>query len=326
MNDSSLKMGILSTAAINELIIQGASRAASTDIAAVASRDRHRAEKYAENHGIAASYGDYESLINDPALDAIYISLPNSMHVEWTMRSLRAGKHVLCEKPLTRAFEDARRMFELAHELDLVLMEAFMWRHSPQTRAMLQLIEEGAVGAVRLMRAAFSYTTTDPADIRLDAALEGGALMDVGCYCVHAMRLLAGEPERLFAEQVLGETGVDMRLAGTLRFQGDVLGQFDTGFDLPVRDELEIIGAEGSLFIDDPWHARKPIIALRRKDRTESRQCEVADSYQLQLEDFERAVRKRQKPLLGRDDALGQALAIESLYRSAATGEAITLR
>jgi predicted dehydrogenase len=239
------------------------------------------------------------------------------MHVEWTTRALEAGKHVLCEKPLTRKVADAERAFDAAEQAGRHLMEAFMYRHHPQTSRLTQLAEEGAVGELRLVRAAFSFTVDSPTNIRVIAELDGGALMDVGCYCVSGARLLAGEPDQVQGEQVLVQGGVDVRFAGTMRFARDVIGQFDCGLDLPVRDELEVIGSEGSLFLDDPWHARSPVIELRRDGETERIEVELADSYQLELEDLSDAIRGEAEPLLGRADAVGQARTIEALYRSA---------
>jgi D-xylose 1-dehydrogenase (NADP+, D-xylono-1,5-lactone-forming) len=138
--------------------------------------------------------------------------------------------------------------------------------------------------------------------------------MDVGCYCVSAMRLLAGEPERCTGEQILASTGVDVRFTGTLRFPGDVVGHFDCGFDLPGRSGLEVVGSEGTLSVADPWHARQPAIELRRGDDTERIEVPDANRYQLQLENFSDAIRGVGAPLLGREDALGQARAIAALY------------
>jgi predicted dehydrogenase len=196
-------------------------------------------------------------------------------------------------------------------------MEGFMYRHHPQTAGLEALVAEGAIGRPQLIRAAFSFTAEDPSNIRLLAELDGGALMDVGCYCVSISRLLAGEPWKVHGEHVLGQGGVDVRFAGTMRFEDDVIGQFDCGLDLPVRDELEVFGSEGSLFLDDPWHCRTPLIELRRDGQTERIEIEPADSYQLELENLSDAIRGEATPLLGRDDALGQARTIEALYRAA---------
>ena len=314
----SVAWGILSTARINRLVLAGARKSERVAVVAVASRDGARAQAYAREQGIERAYGSYEALLADDAIEAVYISLPNSLHVEWSIRALEAGKHVLCEKPLTQSVADAKRAFDAAERAGRHLMEAFMYRHHPQTARLAQLVEENAVGELQRVRAAFSFTVENATNIRLLAELDGGALMDVGCYCVNGARLLAGEPDQVHGEQVLGPAGVDVRFAGTMRFPGDVTAQFECGLDLPFRDELEVAGSDASLFLDDPWHCRSPLIELRRDGETEQIEIEPADSYQLELENLSDAIRGEGTPLLGRDDALGQARTIEALYRSAA--------
>jgi predicted dehydrogenase len=320
-----VKWGILSTARINRLFIAGARQSPEVEIVAVASRDRSRAESYAAEHGIGRAHGSYEALLADPEVEVIYISMPNSMHIEWTVRALEAGKHVLCEKPLSRRGADVDRAFGIAERRGRLLMEAFMYRHNPQTRRLIQLIEQGAIGRLRVIRSAFSFAACDPTNIRLSAALEGGALMDVGCYCVSSTRLIAGEPVRVSAEQVIGGDGVDVAFAATMRFNDDVLGHFDAGLALATRDELEVVGEAGSLFLDDPWHCRAPVIELRRDDHVQRIEVEVTDSYRLQAENMSAAARGEASPLLGRDDAAGQARAIEALYEAADSGRTVTL-
>ena len=184
---------------------------------------------------------------------------------------------------------------------------------------------DGAVGRLRLIRASFAFNAADPGDIRLRSDLDGGGLMDVGCYCVSGARALAGsEPERVHAEHVWGGRGVDVAMVATLRFPGDVLATFDCGMSYAARDELEAVGDEGSLFLDDPWHGREAVIEVRRADRsTERVETGPANSYALELQNFEAAVRGDAPPLLGRDDALAQARAIAALYRSADEGRPI---
>ncbi len=320
-----VKWGIMSTARINRLFIAGARQAADVEIAAVASRDRSTAERYAREHGIAQAHGSYEALLDDDSIEALYISLPNSMHVEWSIRALEAGKHVRCEKPLSRRAEEVEQAFDVAERNDRLLMEAFMYRHNPQTKRLKELADGGTVGRVRLIRGAFSFHTASDSDVRLSTGLAGGALMDVGCYCVSGARLLAGEPERVSAEQVLGGDGVDIVFAGTMRFAGDVLAHFDAGLALDSRDELEIVGEDGSLFLDDPWHCRTPVIELRRQDGTELIELEPADSYGLEAENFSRAIRGQEPALLGREAAVGLARTIAALYEAAETGRVVTL-
>src|SRR5712691_3156482 len=156
-----VRWGIISTARINRLVLAGAALSAEVEVVAVASRDLTKAESYAREHGIERAHGSYEELLEDADVDAVYISLPNALHVEWATRALEAGKHVLCEKPLGRRAADVEALFDTAEASDRFLMEAFMWRHNPQTKRLQELVEEGAVGDLRLVRAAFSFPLTD---------------------------------------------------------------------------------------------------------------------------------------------------------------------
>jgi xylose dehydrogenase (NAD/NADP) len=323
--NATVRWGFLSTANINDKLLAGAAESDRVDVVAVASRDAARAEAYARERGIGRAYGSYEELLADPDVEAVYISLPNSLHVEWSIRALEAGKHVLCEKPLSRRPQDVERAFDVAEQSDRLLMEAFMYRHNPQTAKLEELVGGGAIGRLRLVRAAFSFPLADAGNVRLDASLDGGGLMDVGCYCIGGARLLGGEPERVYGEQVANESGVDELFTGTMRLPGDVLAQFDSGLVLPERDELEAIGEDGSLFLDDPWHCQKPVIELRTAGGMEEIAVERADSYRLQLENMSDAIRGEAELLLSREDALGQARAIDALYRSAAEGRPVNL-
>ena len=321
--DGAVRWGFLSTANINDKLLPGAKASPDVEVVAVASRGPGRAEAYARERGIERAHGSYEELLADPKIEAVYISLPNSLHVEWSIRALEAGKHVLCEKPLTRHPEDVERAFDTAERTGRILMEAFMYRHNPQTKRLVELVEGGVIGRLRLIRAAFSFPLADATNVRLSAELEGGGLMDVGCYCVSGARLLGGEPQSVYGEQVDAPSGVDELFTGTLRFPGGVLAEIDCGLVLPGRDELEAIGEEGSIFLDDPWHSRTPLIEVRREEGTERIELEPEDSYRLQLENMSAAIRGRAEPLLGREDALGQARTIAALYRSAEEGRPV---
>ncbi|MGH3102689.1 MAG: Gfo/Idh/MocA family protein [Gaiellaceae bacterium] len=312
-----VRWGLLSTARINGLVLAGARLSDRADVVAVASRDGARAQAYAHEHGIERAHASYEALLEDPDVEAVYISLPNALHVEWTIRALEAGKHVLCEKPLSRRPEEVEQAFDAAEWADRFLMEAFMYRHHPQTKRLKELVDEGAIGELRLVRTAFSFPLVDLANVRMQPGLDGGSLMDVGCYCVSGTRLLAGEPEHVEGQQVLAGSGVDVRFAGTMRFPGEVLAHFDCGFDLPVRSGFEAAGSEGSLVLADPWHCRDAGIDLHRGEDVERIEVEAADSYRLELENLGDAIGGEREPLLGREDALGQARALDALYRSA---------
>jgi len=318
--DSRVKWGIVSTANINQKVIPGAQASDKVDLVAVASRDRARAEAYAREWEIPRAYGSYEALLADPDVEAVYISLPNTMHAEWSVKALEAGKNVLCEKPFTRHPEEVDAAFDTAERTGRLLAEAFMYRHNPQTQRLVELVSAGAIGELRLVRSTFSYPLYDTGNIRLSTELEGGALMDVGCYCVSGSRLLGGEPVAVHGDAWYGPTGTDWVFAGVLRFPNGVLATFDCGTALPNRDELEAVGSEGSLFLDDPWHCVDPVIELRRDGSVERIELERVDSYRIELENLSDAIRGEAEPLLGREDAMGQARTLQALHDDAFRG------
>jgi predicted dehydrogenase len=312
-----VKWGIISTADINRKVLPGAQSSDEVELLAVGSRDLERARTFASQCGI--------EVLADPDVEAVYIPLPNTLHCEWSIRALEAGKHVLCEKPMSRHPAAVEEAFDAAERSGRFLTEAFMYRHNPQTKRLQELVEDGAIGELRVIRSAFSYSLLDTDNIRLRTDVEGGALMDVGCYCVSGSRLLGGEPDSVYGQQFIGPSGTDWVFAGMMRFPGDVIATFDCGTTLPNRDELEAIGTEGSLFLDDPWHCITPVIELRRDGGVELIEVERRDSYRLEFEDLGAAIRTGRQPLLGRADAVAQATVIEALFRAAETGRPVEL-
>jgi D-xylose 1-dehydrogenase (NADP+, D-xylono-1,5-lactone-forming) len=313
-----VRWGLLSTARINTAILTGAAQTETTEIVAVASRDQARADAYAREHGLERAHGSYEALLEDGDIDVVYNSLPNGLHVEWSIRALEAGKHVLCEKPLDKRPDEVERAFDAADANGRLLMEAFMYRHHPQTLKAAELVEGGAIGELRQLRSRFSFTLRDEADVRMLPELDGGSLMDLGCYCISMQRVLAGEPELVFGRQRTAATGVDVGFAGILEFAGHVLGEFHCGFDLPESNGLEAVGSDGMLVVPDPVRCRDPHVEVNG----ERVDVEDVDRYCLQVKNFSEAVRGRGRPLLGREDALAQARTIAALYRSAGSGKA----
>jgi D-xylose 1-dehydrogenase (NADP+, D-xylono-1,5-lactone-forming) len=318
-------MGILATGFIVEKVLPSALASDGVEVAAIASRSKDRARAVADSGGIAEAYGSYKELLASDLVDAVYVALPNSLHVEWCLAAIRSGKHVICEKPLARDPSEVERVFDAAGEAGLVVTEAFMYRHHPQTRKLASLLASGDIGDVQTIRAAFSFPVADPANIRLRADLQGGSLMDLGCYCISALRLLGGEPESVYGDQVTGPSGVDERFYGTVRLQTGAIAHFESGF--VSRDaELTFVGSAGVATVRDPWHCRQPQIELRRPDGTSERiDVDAADSYRLQFEDFAAAVSGESPALLSRTDAVAQARVIDALYRSAQLHEPVRL-
>ena len=322
-----IRWGVLSTASIARLVIEATRRAERAEFVAVASRDGARARAFADELGLELSFGSYEELLASDRVDAVYVALPVSMHSDWTVRSLQAGKHVLCEKPFATSPEDAARCFDAAEAAGRRCIEGLMWRHHPQTTLARRLVGDGATGRLAMVRAALSVRV-EPGDIRRSAGLGGGALGDLGCYCVSAIRLFAGEPERVHAAQVLdGPGGVDLRLAATLELPGGVLAQLDIGLDLTRRDELELIGTEGRLTLPDPWLCRSDHLVLDRDGRGERIPVDPDgtwaltdpdhDVYRIEFDTVSAAIADGDEPAFGRADAVAQAVTLQALARSA---------
>jgi predicted dehydrogenase len=312
-----VRIGLLSTANISRVVLDARSDDAAFDVVAVGSRELGRAEAYAREHGIERAHGSYDDLLADDGVDAVYIALPNALHHEWTMRALAAGKHVLCEKPYTRRPEQVDEAWDEAGRHGLVLTEGFMWRHGAQTRLALDLLPR--IGELQAIRAAFSFRMTREVDVRLQAAIGGGSVYDVGCYCISGVRLLAGrEPERAYAERAMRD-GVDWRFTGMLRF-GDVVATFHAGFTAD-HQQLEAIGSDGTLTIPRPFTQPTGVVVVNGEEM----RVEPGNPYRAELDDFCAAIRGERKPLLGRSDMAGQAKALDALLRSAESGLAVAL-
>ena len=312
-----IRLALASTAAINDALLGGASESLLVEVIGVGSRERARAEAYAQERGLERAYGSFDELLADADVEAVYIALPNALHVGWAVRALEAGKHVLSEKPLTRDPREAERAFDAAERAGRILMEGFMYRHHPQTKRLVQLVRDGELGELRLVRSHFSFTLRRPRDVRWDRELGGGSLLDLGCYCTNLMRTLAGEPERVYAEQITAPSGVDVRFAATLRFAGGALGHFDCAFDLPRRIGFEAVGSEGSATMLQPFAEDEVTLEVRRGDELVSSETERANRYGLEVDNFARAIAGEEPPLLDRRDSIGQARALDALLRSA---------
>jgi xylose dehydrogenase (NAD/NADP) len=323
----------MSTANINDRILAAARNSDRIEITAVGSRNLAKATAYARKHGLPTAHGTYDDLLADPTIEAVYISLPNHMHIEWTIRALKAGKHVLCEKPLCRDPSRASEAFDVADASQRVLSEAFMWRHHPQTRKATELIESGAIGSVTGISCFLGFdlarewnlSRADGApnpdawhrDVRMSPAYEGGALMDVGTYCVNAIRLFGGEPKRVMATQEFSTTGVDLRTKGLIECDSGARAQFECSFVDPRTERLEISGEHGRLVVHTPFMCREPRLDIVADGRRQSIPVATPDPYRLELENLSDSIRGKTAPLLGRQDAIPQALALAALQQSA---------
>jgi D-xylose 1-dehydrogenase (NADP+, D-xylono-1,5-lactone-forming) len=312
-----VRLGLLTTARINGVVLGARSDDAPFDVVAVGSRDLGRAEAYAREHGIERAHGSYDELLADDGVDAVYIALPNAFHHQWTTRALAAGKHVLCEKPYTRRPEQVGEAWDEAERRGLVLTEGFMWRHGAQTALALELLPR--IGELQAIRATFSFRMTRDVDVRLESAIGGGSVYDVGSYCVSGVRLLAGrEPDRAYAESQLRDD-VDWRFTGMLRF-GDVVATFHAGFTAD-HQQLEAIGSEGTLTVPRPFTHPTGVVAVNGEEI----RVEPGNPYRAELDDFCAAIRGEREPLLGRSDMAGQARALDALLRSAESGSVVSV-
>lgn len=250
-----LRWGILGTGNIARQFAAGVLGTGRCELAAVGSRTEASAKAFAAQFKTPVALGSYDALINDPSYDALYLSLPNTMHHEWTLKALRAGKHVLCEKPISVTLAEAQEMFDVAQKAGRVLIEAFMYRAHPQTHKALEIVRSGAIGNVRLIRTSFCYRVRKTeGNIRFDASLAGGALMDVGCYCLNFSRLFAGtEPETLHAVSRRHETGVDEQTTVVAGFPGGVHAEFTVGMMTQADNTAYVCGDEGYIKIPVPW-------------------------------------------------------------------------
>jgi D-xylose 1-dehydrogenase (NADP+, D-xylono-1,5-lactone-forming) len=264
----SLRWGILGCARITRRgLVPGIAKSSGSRLVALGSRDLATAESWAREFGVDRAYGSYEEVIADPNVQAVYVPLPNEIHREWVERAATAGKHVLCEKPLALDAVEAEAMVEHCRRAGVILIEAFMWPHQPRAAVLRKLVNDGAIGDLRLIRSSFSFPI-DMTDWRLDASRGGGALWDVGCYGVSTARYFAeSEPTAIRARAHFGETGVDLSVAATLEFPGHVLAQIDCSFEQPFRCTYELVGTRGVIEVPDAYlPPAQPVAYLRKPD------------------------------------------------------------
>ena len=324
--DKKIRWGIISTARIGEgSVIPSIHNASNSEVVAVASRDLEKAKAFASRNGIPKAYASYEELIADPDIDAIYNPLPNSLHREWSIRCAEGGKHVLCEKPLAGNAQDAQSMVDAFNQRNLLLAEAFMYRFHPQTQTVKQMLEDDAIGKIVLVQASFSFVIGDENDVRLDKDLEGGSLLDVGCYCVNVTRYLLGE-EPIEVKAMANMADVDETLVGLMRFPSGALAHFDCSFRAHMTQTVEIRGTHGRIFVEkayvpfrpDPdadviiryWSSKPPV----EKHTYEEIKVPKPDQYQLMVEDFADAILNNRPPKFSIEDSVAQMRAIDILY------------
>lgn len=322
-----LRWGLLSTAKINRALIEGISHSNSSQVAAVASRSADKANAYAHEWNIPESYGSYEALLADPNIDVIYVSLPNSLHVEWTVKAAQAGKHVLCEKPIALSPDRVDEILAAASENGVFVAEAFMYRHHPQTLKVKEIVESGALGDVQLIRGDFSFQLKNPENVRWDAELGGGSVWDIGCYPIsYARYVLDAEPEEVFGWQLSSPTEVDVSFTGQMRFGKDVHAQFFSSFQTPLRSRIEIIGSEGSLDVPEPYKpGERENLYLNKQGRIETISVKGQHLYLGEVQDMENAILHGGQLRLSLTDSKNNVTVISALLESAAQGKSVFL-
>ncbi|GAA5180003.1 hypothetical protein GCM10025771_23530 [Niveibacterium umoris] len=308
---ATVKWGLLGAARIAERALIPAIRAAGGRIVALGCRDEARGKAFAQHHDIARVQ-TYLELVQDPEIDAVYIGLPNSAHLPWALAALAAGKHVLCEKPLTLNANQVAQLQAAQRIHGRVAMEAFMYRFHPVIERLHTLVRDGAIGPVRLMRGAFAFILDKPDDPRWDPALGGGALYDVGCYPIDLMRHLTGElPDVLAAQASYTDRGVDHAVSALMNF-GDVHAHMDCGFTLPFHQSFEVIGSHGALRIDHPFLNTHVETALTVGNDVE--RFPPTDAYLLMVAHFQRVIRLEEPQRYPLDDSRAQAEAIDRVF------------
>jgi xylose dehydrogenase (NAD/NADP) len=318
-----VRWGVLSAANIGVKRVSPAIVASTNgQLTAIASRNPHRARDLYAFVPDAKIYDSYDALLDDPSIEAIYNPLPNALHAEWTIRALRAGKHVLCEKPMAVTAEQGVTMMQAARDANRLLMEAFMYRFHPQTVWALDQIAAGRIGNVKLVRSSFAFSVSSrPQDIRLQGVLAGGSLMDVGCYPINVCRAVYGRTPISVGARVYVPEGseVERYTNAVLDFDNGCFGLIDSSFELPGRQLTEIIGDAGSITIPVPFTPahEKTTVILDVVGQTVQQHFAPIDQYRLEVEHFASCIRYGHQPFLSLEETIENLATIEAIYQSA---------
>ena len=324
-----INWGILGTGRIAGIFAEGLAQSTTGTLVAVASRTQESADAFAQTHKIEKGYATYDELLADPEVDAVYLAMPHPMHAEWAIKAADAGKHILCEKPMTLNHPEGMAVVEAAHRNDVFLMEAFMYRCHPQTARLVELVREGSIGDVRVIESNFSFNTDADASHRLiSSELGGGGILDVGCYAVSMARLLAGAATgKPFADpidvhaagHIDPRTGTDAYAAALLRFEGDILAQVSCGVRLQRESSVRIWGTQGNIRVPSPWFpgsngTTAEIIVERKGQESETIHVEApAGLYTLEADTVAAHLDDRQAPTMPWADSLGNLQTLDRL-------------
>jgi D-xylose 1-dehydrogenase (NADP+, D-xylono-1,5-lactone-forming) len=330
-----LRIGVLGAAKIARAFIAGVAGSKRVAVTTVASRDLAKALAFANDTGLPRALGSYEALLADPEIDAIYNPLPNSMHAEWSIRAVEAGKHVLCEKPLAMSANEARAMFAAAAKHGRYLVEAYPYRSQPQTLKLAELIKEGAIGKVQLIRSSFGVYFEDISNIRLRPEVGGGSLLDAGSYSVSLALLVAGAvPTRVHAVQQLASTGVDISMVATLEFASGILAQVSSSFATSYHRHALISGDNGSIetaYLNHPPIGGPAVLHLKRgkmvTDPTEAITTADGNGFLFEADAFQKLVAHGPAAWNGAtpEQSVDIAATLEAMGQSARTGQTVSL-
>jgi xylose dehydrogenase (NAD/NADP) len=324
-----LRWGIIGPGRIAPRLVRAVGACPRGELGAVASRDPDRAASFAAEHGIARSFGSYDALLASPEVDVVYISLPNHLHADWTIRALESGKHVLCEKPLALTVKDVDAIRAASDRSGRIAVEAFMYLHHPQILRALELARDGALGPLELVNGTFSFLIGHPGDPRIDPAMGGGSLWDVGCYPVSLARRVAGEePVQVAAFARFDERGVDRTFIGQLHFPGGLLAQFDSGFAAPDRERIEIVGRDATLVLGSPFlpapDGPPPTLTLWHGREATTIDVASVDHYHAEVEDLTAAILDGTPPRIDLDFSRGNIATLVKLDRAARSSHGST--
>lgn len=329
-----LKWGLLSTAKINDALIDPIKQSERSQLVAVASRNLEKAQAYAQEKDIPNAYGSYEDLLADPDIDAIYNPLPNTLHCEWTVKAAEAGKHVLCEKPITPTLAELDQIEAAATANTVTVFEAFMHLHHPQTLKVKEMIQAGQLGHLQTINSWFAYylPPENKDNIRLNPHLAGGSLWDVGVYpnSLAIVMAQAGPPVEVWASQVIGETGVEVYLVGQMNFANGTVAQISSGFRSPFREGAQIVGTDGTIQISEPWKPHlsgngSQLLFSTKEGTTETIHIPHSDPYLHEVQAMEACVLDNAEPIVPLSLSRDFLRSVLALYQSAQSGQPVTL-
>ena len=325
-----MNWGILSTARISEQAIPAIKATRHNHVVAVGSRDLTRARQFADRMQVPLAYGSYDELLADPTVQAVYIPLPNNDHKPWTIKALQAGKHVLVEKPFALSADEAQEMVGASVEKGLVLMEGFNYRYHSRIQKVLEIIRKEDLGKLRFLHCSFSFPMENPDDFRLVPSLGGGAMYDLGCYCVDFQRLVVGrEPESVQARYHQGGSGVDLQMQVTLDFGNQVFGSFDVAFNASTQNTARIIGSEAVMTLDWPFTGKEKNVStiIERGEDVQKISYRPEDTFKNLIDHFYEVVIKKDIALYPLAESVKNLAVIDAIFQSAIEdGKLVTLK